>query len=330
MKKILQAISYSFLLSFLLPINTIGQEKKIPRDTSYSVNSTYQQIKKYFPEAVPALPKLSEDIIAENNLIYTTLPETPFGKRDLHVDLFRPKKPGKYPALIMVHGGGWRSGNKSMQVPMAQMIAAKGFVTVAVEYQLSLEAKYPAAVYNIKAAIRWMRANAAKFNIDPDKIAISGCSAGGQLATLIGMTNEIQKFEGTQGNNEYSSSIQAVIDIDGVLDFMAPSSLNLDRKPNSPDIQWLGGSFYEKPEIWKEASSIFWVNKKSPPILFLNSGFSRFHGGQDEMIGMMKELDIYTEVHAFDIKVHPFWLFHPWVDSTVDFMVKFMNKIMVD
>jgi pectinesterase len=122
--------------------------------------------------------------------------------------------------------------------------------------------------------------------------------------------------------------VQTVIDIDGVLDFMAPSSLNLDRKPDSPDIVWLGGSFYEKPEIWKESSSIFWANEKSVPVLFLNSGFSRFHGGQDEMIGMMNEWGIYTEVHKFDVKVHPFWLFHPWVDQSVEYMVKFMNKTL--
>lgn len=93
------------------------------------------------------------------------------------------------------------------------------------------------------------------------------------------------------------------------------------------DIFWLGGSFYDKPEIWKEASSIFWANEKSVPVLFLNSGFSRFHAGQDELIGMMNEWGIYTEVHKFDVKVHPFWLFHPWVDQSVKFMDDFLNKV---
>ncbi len=318
------------VLSFwaLQPLMAQNPVRDIPRDTTYSIARVYCQIRKDFPYAVPVKDSLPKGVLGERNLVYATLPDTPFGKRELHVDLFHPVKPGKYPALILVHGGGWRAGDKSMEVPMAQMIASKGFVTVAVEYQLSLEAKYPAAVHNIKAAIRWMRANAVKYNIDSNRIAISGTSAGGQLAALVGMTNGIEKFEGTQGNNTFSSSVQAVIDIDGVLDFMAPSSLNLDRKPDSPDIAWLGGSFYEKPEIWKEASSIFWANEKSVPVLFLNSGFSRFHGGQDEMIGMMNEWGIYTEVHKFDIKVHPFWLFHPWVDSSVEYMVNFMNKVL--
>lgn len=318
-----------FLLGVLSPL-AFGQIplKAIPLDTTYTVFQVYQKIKDNYPEAIPARPVLPKGVKGEYNTVYAVLPETFYGKRNLHVDIFRPEKPGKYPALIMVHGGGWRSGNKSMQVPMAQMIAAHGFVTVAVEYQLSLEAKYPAAVHNIKAAIRWMRANAEKYNIDPDRIAISGCSAGGQLAALVGMTNNVEKFEGAQGNNQFSSGVQAVVDIDGVLDFLAPSSLNLVRKPNSPDIEWLGGSFTEKPEAWKDASAIFWANEKSVPILFLNSGFSRFHSGQDELIGMMKEWNIYTEVHKFDVKVHPFWLFHPWVDTTVDYVVTFLNKVL--
>jgi acetyl esterase/lipase len=228
----------------------------------------------------------------------------------------------------MIHGGGWRSGNKSMQVPMAQRIASKGFVTAAVEYQLSLEAKYPAAVYNIKAAIRWLRANADKYGIDTAKITISGCSAGGQLAALTGMTNGLSRFEGDQGETGFKSDVDAIIDIDGVLDFLSPSSLNLIRKPDSPDIEWLGGSFSQKPDTWKEASSIFWVNAKSVPVQFLNSGYSRFHSGQDEMIGMMKELNIYTEVHKFDVQIHPFWLFNPWMETATDYMVEFMKKVL--
>jgi pectinesterase len=310
---------------------SFAQEKNIPRDTSYNVEKVYRQIHKEFPMAVPAKDSVPTGVTADRNIVYTTLATTPFGKRDLHLDIFRPKKAGKYPALIMIHGGGWRSGTKEMQVPMAEMLAAKGFVTIPVEYQLSLEAKYPAAVYNIKSAIRWVHANAEKYGIDTSKIAISGCSAGGHLASLVGMTNAVQSFEGDQGNIGWSSAVKAIIDIDGVIDFMAPASLNLKRQPNSPDVEWLGGSFETKPAIWKEASPIFWATQSTTvPILFLNSGFSRFHAGQDELIGMMKEWEIYYEVHRFDIKMHPFWLFHPWVDQTVDYMSKFLRKLYGD
>ena len=145
---------------------------------------------------------------------------------------------------------------------------------------------------------------------------------------LAGLTGNVKSKEGDHGHEDYSSAAQAIIDIDGVVDFMAPMSLNLDRKPDSPDIEWLGGSFYERPDIWKDASPIFWANKNSPPILFINSGYSRFHAGQDELIGMMKEWGIPTEVHKFDVQVHPFWLFEPWMPQTVDYMEAFLRKTL--
>jgi len=147
------------------------------------------------------------------------------------------------------------------------------------------------------------------------------------LALLVGLTNGVEAKEGNQGNLGFSSDIQAIVDLDGVVDFMAPLSLNLKRGSDSPDVQWLGGTFYEKPEIWKDASPIFWANEKSCPILFVNSGFPRFHAGQDELIGMMKDWKIYTEVHKFDIQLHTFWLFNPWIDPTVNYINDFLIKV---
>ncbi|MBD0823732.1 alpha/beta hydrolase [Aestuariibaculum marinum] len=318
---------YSFIIIIFAGVYGFAQQNSFPKDTSYQVASEYKKYLKYFPYITPATDSLPANVNAYRNIVYTTLENTPFGKRDLLADVFSPKKTGKYPALIMVHGGGWRSGDKSLQVPMAQKLASRGFVTVCVEYQLSLEAKYPAAVFNIKSAIRWLRANAEKYNINPDQIAISGCSAGGQLAMLVGLTNNIPKKEGNHGNLGYSSEVQAIIDIDGVVDFMAPTSLNLNREPDSPDVEWLGGSFYDRPDLWKDASSIFWANENSCPIMFINSGFPRFHAGQDELVGMLDHWGIYNEVHKFDYNIHTFWLFNPWVNQTVNYMDNFLTKV---
>ncbi len=318
------------LFGLFVGFNALAQKdiQSIPIDSSYNVTNEFKKNVRYFPDIIPAKDALPQGVNQDREVVYTTLKNTPFGDRDLHLDIFSPQKSGKYPALIMIHGGGWKSGNKSLQIPMAQKLAARGFVTVCVEYQLSMEAKYPAALFNIKSAIRWLRANAYKYQVDVDKIAVSGCSAGGQLAMMVGLTNGVETKEGDQGNAGFSSEVQAIVDIDGVVDFMAPLSLNLNRKPNSPDIEWLGGSFYEKPEIWKDASPIFWANEKSCPILFLNSGYPRFHAGQDELIGMMKDWGIYTEVHKFDQKIHTFWLFEPWVDTSVSYIDKFLNKVL--
>ena len=321
----------SFIL-FLLFAYTISfaqvASNTFPIDTTYTINGQYKKYIKYYPYLIPVKDKLPQGVSEERNVVYATHEKTKYGKRDLHMDIFTPTKDGLYPALILVHGGGWRAGNKSLLVPMAEMIAQKGFVTISVEYQLSLEAPYPAAVYNIKAAIRWLRANAQTYKIDTARIAISGCSSGGHLASLVGLTNGIKHFEGDMGNASFSSSVQAIVDIDGVINFLAPASLNKTRNADSPDVQWLGGTFNQIPETWKDASPIYWANENSVPILFLNSGYSRFHAGQDELIGMLKEWGIYYEVHKFNVQMHTFWLFHPFVDETVDYIADFLNKTL--
>jgi pectinesterase len=315
------------LLFGLFVINNFVSEGSIPLDTTFTLQRALNTIKGNYPNAkiVPSI--VPSNVRAEFNLVYTTLKNTPYGDRDLQLDIFRPKKEGKFPALIMIHGGGWRSGNKIMEHPMAELVAAKGYVTIPVEYRLSLEAKYPNAVFDIKAAIRWIKANADKYSVDTTRIAIEGNSAGGQLAALVGMTNGIAKFEGAEGITAGTSNVQAVVDIDGVLDFLAPGSLNLVRKPDSPDCAWLGGCFTEKPETWKEASSIFWVSKNSIPIVFITSSQPRFTAGMSEMIDLLNQNGIYSERHNIEGSPHTFWLFDPWFEPTVSYMVSYLNRV---
>jgi len=315
------------LISLMSVVPLTTKALALPRDTSYTTYQTWQKIKKNYPQVQLAERINDPSLIESSNLVYASVTDSLNHKRDLHLDIFRPAKKGNYPALIMICGGGWRSGNKTMEAPMAQRIALHGYVTIPVEYRLSTEAKYPAALFDIKAAIRWVKANAGKYDIDTTHIAIEGNSAGGQLAALAGMTNNVPKFEGTIGITTTKSTIHAVIDIDGVVDFMAPGSLNLVRKPNSPDVEWLGGTFYDKPGIWKDASPIFWVNARSVPIVFICSTQPRFHAGRDEMIDMMHQYKIYSEVHTIPDTPHTFWLFDPWLESTVKYSVSFLDRV---
>lgn len=299
----------------------------LPRDTSYTTYQTFQKIRKNYLGVKIAEQIKNESLSESRELVYATITDSLNRKRELHLDIFRPQKQGKYPALIMIHGGGWRSGNKSLEIPMAQRIALHGYVTIPVEYRLSLEARYPAAVHDIKAAVRWIKANAGKYGIDTTRIAIEGNSAGGQLAALVGMTNNVSKFEGSLGITTSKSTIHAVIDIDGVVDFMAPASLKIPRKPDSPDAYWLGGTFEEKPLVWKDASPAFWVNEHAVPVLFITSSQPRFHAGRDEMIDMLNQYHIYSESHNIPGSPHSFWLFYPWFEPTVNYMVKFLDKV---
>lgn len=302
---------------------------KVPRDTTYNPHHELRKISKKYPEAKIASTAVPEGVIADMDVTYLTIKNTPYGTRMLKADIFRPEKKGKYPAIVLIHGGGWRSGDKSMQRALATRLAARGFVTVCPEYQLSQESLYPAALYNIKAAIRWVRVNAKKYSVDTTKIATSGSSSGGHLSILAGLTSGVKEEEGTLGDLSVSSDVQAIIDVDGVIDFMSPLSLKSNRlgKTKSTNNEWLHGSFYDHPEIWREASPIFWADKNCPPVLFLQSGFPRFTAGIGELTYMFDLWGKYYEIHKFNIKVHPFWLFDPWVDTAAGYMADFLNKV---
>ncbi|MEG8946173.1 alpha/beta hydrolase [Rosettibacter firmus] len=308
------------LFMFLLPALIYSQDNII-RDTSFTINSAYEKIKEEFPFAKPAT--VNKEITIKSNIIYYQE-----GKRNLHLDLFFPESLNKkMPCIIIIHGGGWRSGHKEMEWAIASNIASKNFVTATIEYRLSTEALYPAAVLDIKNAILWIKENSEKFNIDTNKIILMGQSAGGQLAALAGVTCGIKKFEPV--SKKHSTKIMAIIDIDGVLDMTTPSESGKDTIPSKPSAakMWLGFTYKEKPEIWKEASPLTYISKNTPPMLFINSSIPRFHAGRDEAIEILKQYNIYSEVHTLENTPHTFWLFNPWQEKVINIIVSFVNKI---
>lgn len=320
--------SYVFIVYVMMIVDTGQGQSVIPFDTTYTVQSTYKKLIRDYPQIEVALPIFSDKVEEHRDVVYVTLRDTPWGIRKLHADIFMPSSNDRiFPALLLIHGGGWRSGNKSMNTPMAQQLAARGFVVVSVEYRLSMEAKYPAAVHDVKAAIRWMRKYAERYRIDAAHIAIGGCSAGGQLASLVGATNHIKMFEGSLGYHNYSSAVQAVINMDGLLDFTNAENLQVKRTEKSADVSWLEGFYEDIPDRWKEASAITWVNKETPPFLFINSAQTRFHSGCNETVDKLKLYGIYSEVRKFEDAPHSFWLFHPWFGPTVNYMAVFLNKV---
>jgi acetyl esterase/lipase len=305
------------VLILLLFSSAINAQRTYSVDTSYTVKSTYNKlIKKY--------PSITVPIIAKNENVDQINDVTYFESKDrmLHLDAFVNKKQKKNPAVIMIHGGGWRSGNKSQMNPLAQEIASKGYSCFTIEYRLSLEAKYPYGVYDVKNAIRFIKDNAGKFNVDPDKIAVLGCSSGAQMAALIGTTNENSAFDDPSNKSKSSSKVNAIINVDGILAFRHPESSEGEMASF-----WLGGSYEEKTENWKNASALTHTNKNTPPVLFINSSIDRFHAGRDDMIKILKQYKIYSEVHTLENSPHSFWFFQPWFSQTVDFTTNFLNRI---
>ena len=319
-------LKFFFLIIFPLTLTAQHSQKEIPRDTSYTVYSTYEKLLKDYPFIQIVTIQDTSEIRVEKDIVYTS-----YGERDLHLDLFLPIEKNKipFPVVIIIHGGGWKSGDKSMNHPMAINLAQNNYAAATVEYRLSPEAKYPAAIYDLKAAIRWMKANAHNYNIDTTKISVLGFSAGGTLAAFIGTTNGNKKFEREGENENHLSDIQAIVDIDGILDFTHPAESGKDTDLSKPSAgkQWFGYSYKENPEIWKEASPVNYVNKNTAPIVFINSSLERFHAGRDEMIEKLKSFNIYYEVHTIPETPHSFWLFYPWFDQTSGYAINFLDKV---
>lgn len=295
------------------------------RDTSFSTYNAYQSAKKKYPNITIAQQTHSRAVAEYYNIEYCNI-----GERKLLLDVFSPKKKGhkKRTAVVIIFGGGWRSGSRDQHYPLAEALAERGYVCFTPDYRLSTEALYPAAVYDVKSSIKWVRANAKKYHVDPDRITILGFSAGGQLAALTGSTNYNGSFEQKDNNLNTRTNVNAVIDIDGTLSFVHPESgEGDDSKKVSAATYWFGYTKKENPDLWKQASPLNSVGKSTPPFLFINSSVERMHAGRNDFIKIMDSLHIYNEVHEFENSPHSFCLFEPWFTPTVNFIDAFLQKI---
>ncbi|WP_242661169.1 alpha/beta hydrolase [Flavobacterium johnsoniae] len=294
------------------------------RDTSFTNASAFRKTLKYFPNCA-LVPKMHfENVIQKPNVTYCS-----YGKRKMKLDVFYDQNSKKkQTAIIIIHGGGWRSGSKEQHHQMAQKLASLGYVCFTPEYRLSTEALFPAAIYDLKACIRWVRENAAKYNINPDQLTALGFSAGGELAAFMGTTANMPLFEGVVTHSNSKSQVNAVIDIDGTLSFVHPeSSEGNDSKNISAGTYWFGYSKNENPKLWETASPLSYVNASTPPTLFINSSIARMHAGRDDYRKILTENGIYSEVHEFENSPHTFCLFNPWFEPTIQYIDNFLTKI---
>ena len=296
-------------------------------DTSFTIHSDYNKNLKNYPFIKPVTVTASRKVTERRNLVYCER-----GDRKLLLDAFFPaaRLAKKRPAVLIIHGGGWRSGDRSNHYPLAQQLAAKGYVCFTPEYRLSTEALYPAAVHDLKAAVRWMQANAKTYNIDTAKIAVLGFSAGGELAAFLGTTNGNSAFEGRDCYTNHSSDVDAIVDLDGTLSFVHPESgEGDDSKRISAATYWFGYAKKDAPELWKEASPLTHVGKHTPPTLFINSSVDRMHAGRDDFMKVLKEHSIYTDVKTFADAPHSFPLYDPWFEPMVTYIDDFLKKVFL-
>lgn len=305
------------LLIFLIVSKVGFAQNNVAIDSSYTIKKVFDKLIKEYPYIRKIAFKKDYNVIQEKAIVYQTKEN-----RALHLDVFFNTIKKINPAVIIIHGGGWKSGNKDQMQVLAQEIASKGYSCFTIEYRLSPEALYPAAIFDVKNAIKFIKDNAKKFHVDANKIAILGCSSGGQMAALIGTTNGNLAFEDAENKSKSGSTIQAIIDIDGVLAFKHPES-----EEGAMASLWLNGNYEENPINWKNASALTHTNQDTPPTLFINSNQDRFHAGRDDMIAILNKYNIYNEVKTIPNTPHSFWFFDPWFSETVTYITQFLAII---
>ena len=201
------------------------------------------------------------------------------------LDIFLPSTgSAPYPVLIWIHGGGWRGGDKSnfRNSGVLSLLKSRGYAVVVINYRLSSEALFPAQIMDVKAAIRWIKANAATYALHKDKIGVWGSSAGGHLAALAGTSGDVTELEDLSlGNTQFSSTVQAVVDWFGPTNLLTMDSMAIAQgcvssnhnDVNSPESQLIGFQITTRPDLVAKVNPATYITNNDPPF-FIEHGLT--------------------------------------------------------
>lgn len=246
---------------------------------------------------LPALPMARAQALAADADVVVDA-NVPYGSSDGHpllLDVYRPARAGSSPhaAVVLLHGGGWTSFDRSTMRSMGELLARFGFTAFAIDYRLfhDNQNRWPAQLDDAQRAVRWVRANADKYQVDPKRVGAFGHSAGAQLAALLGM-------EDTRDNSDaalarYSSKVEAVVDVSGPADF----TTDHDADGDAFLAAFLGGTFAKDPDLWREASPVFHVAKNDAPFLIV-------HGTEDPDVPIHQSEELYEKLKAAGVPVN--------------------------
>ncbi len=224
--------------------------------------------------AQPPRPSIPEGAVVLRDQAYVT-----DGHERQKLDLYLPKADVKLPLIIWVHGGAWLSGSKDRVVPLGYL--AEGYAVASINYRLSQHAIFPAQIEDCKAAVRWLRAHAQEYNLEPDRFGVWGESAGGHLVSLLGTTGDVNEFDVGE-NLAFSSRVQAVVDCFGPTDFLQMDAHRLANgmvhdPADSPESELVGGAIQENKD------KVAWAN----PVTYVTAGDAPFliiHGDVDPIV----------------------------------------------
>ena len=251
-----------------------------------------------------------------------------YGDRTLKMDVYRPR--GNWqtlPAIVCIHGGGWRSGSRIHFRNAAQALAARGFVTATIDYRLSEEATFPAHIHDCKAAVRFLRANAREYGIDPDHIGAIGHSAGGHLAALLATSAGVPELEGDGGHPQVSSAIQAAVPMGGQTDFLSARNRRISAEKDIWQ-QFLGGSAQQQPETYRLASPLVHVDRTDPPCWMITGEHDDPSTHAQAFRARLEELGVAAKLTVIDEAPHAFLNRQVWFDEAVEIAAEFFTNTL--
>ena len=255
--------------------------------------------------------------------ILKDVPYVNYPGRELLLDIYRPSnsEKEKLPVIIVIRGGGWAQGDKEGFGPMAAALALRGFAAVCIEYRASDESTFPAAVLDVKSAVKWVKLNADKYNFKASSIGAIGGSSGAHLAALLGVSGDADLLNPTSDSEDYQ--IQAVVGLATPIDFKEASETDVV-------VKWLGSPYAGNEELWKSASPISYFDKDSPPMLLIHSSSDRVVPYEQSILAIEKlgKAGVYSELILIPDAPHAFWNFEEWFDYTMDKAASFFDELL--
>lgn len=303
-------LRYLMMATIILAIGIIGNEPLATQATQLSNDPTRVR---YHPSA---------RVRVVQAIVFAR-----YGKRALRLDLYLPNDSKEaVPGVIVIRGGGWMVNDRKESAHVASALAERGVAAASIEYRTADEAAFPGAIQDVKAAIRWMRANAKLYGISPDVIGTLGGSSGAHMALLAGISND-HDLEGNGGNNNISSRVQAVMAMATPTDL-----LRLNAGGRSVVARFLHASPAQNPKLWARASPINHVKAGGPFVLLM-------HGTADENV-LPEQSSTFAELYRkaggqvelvlLQKAPHPFWNYTPWFEDTINRAAAFFHRVAND
>ena len=264
-----------------------------------------------------------ENVTLEQDVVYRAADDD----RLLLCDIAIPQDHSQpLPAVIVVHGGGWLKGDRYKFRALALQLAARGYVTMAIDYRLGHEAKFPAAIYDCNGAIQFLRQNADKYHVDPDRIGAVGGSAGGHLVGLMATGWQDANLLNTQVLAT-PPKLQAAIVMAGPMEMTTGSVAERSRAGTANSNHWLGKTIDEAPELYALADAHLHISDASPPILFMCGELDKPERNQPSR-DKLKAAGVWTDIKVYKDGKHGCWNQLPWFNTMLDDMDSFFKEYL--